>query len=79
VTTTIRVSKASHARLAALAEEAGQPMTVTLDEALDALERRRFFLEVNARYQALRDDQEAWRVIESERSEWDATLTDGLD
>jgi predicted transcriptional regulator len=79
VSTTIRVSDASRARLAALAAEAGQPMTVTLDEALDALERKRFFAEVNARYKELRDDPETWRVIRAERAEWDATLTDGLD
>lgn len=79
MSTTIRVSDASHARLAALAAASEQPMTVTLDEALDALERKRFFLEVNSRYAELRDDEDAWKAIVAERAEWDAANGDGLD
>lgn len=78
MSTTIRVSEASHARLAALAAASDQPMTVTLDEALDALERKRFFLEVNSRYAELREDDAAWKAIIAERAEWDATNRDGL-
>lgn len=34
----------------------------------DALERRRFFDELTARYEALRQDAEAWAEIEAERA-----------
>ncbi len=77
--TTIRVSFETRNRLAALADEAHQPMTAALEEALDALERRRFFDSVNERYAELRADPEAWRVIEAERALEANALGDGLD
>ena len=74
--TTIRVSEATRARLAALAEEVQQPMTSVVDEALDALERRRFFAALNERYGELRDDDDAWGQIEAERRAEAGALAD---
>ncbi len=42
-------------------------MTRILDDAVEALERRIFFVSFNRRYQELRDDPEAWAEIERER------------
>ncbi len=43
-------------------------MTQLLDEAVDALERRVFFDQFSARYDALRTDSRAWGEIEAERA-----------
>jgi hypothetical protein len=43
-------------------------MTQLLDEAADALERRLFFDQLSARYEALRADPQAWGEIEAERA-----------
>jgi hypothetical protein len=43
-------------------------MTVLLDEAADALERRVFFSQLTARYSELRDDPEAWSEVQEERT-----------
>jgi predicted transcriptional regulator len=74
--TTIRVSEATRARLAALADEVQRPMTSVVDEALDALERRRFFTAMNQRYRELRDDDDAWGQIEAERAAEAGSLAD---
>ena len=67
MTTTIRVSEETRDRLAALAESTGRPMTRVLDEAVDALERRVFFDQLNRRFGELRQDPESWEEIEAER------------
>jgi len=67
VTTTIRVSEETRNRLAALAESTGRPMTRVLDEAVDALERRVFFAQLNRRFEELRQDPRLWEEIEAER------------
>jgi predicted transcriptional regulator len=67
VTTTIRVSEETRDRLAALAESTGRPMTRVLDEAVDALERRVFFDQLNRRFEELRQDPKSWEDIEAER------------
>jgi hypothetical protein len=56
----------------------GETSEQILDRALDLLERRRLLDEINAAYQALRDNPEAWAEEKAERAQWDATLTDGL-
>jgi hypothetical protein len=43
-------------------------MTVLLDEAADALERRVFFSQLTSRYSELRNDPEAWSGIQEERT-----------
>lgn len=76
MSTTIRISEVTRDRFAKLARSTGRPMTQLLDEAADALERRLFFDEVDARYEALRQDADAWAEIEAERAEEAAALTD---
>lgn len=51
-------------------------MTAVVDEALDALERRRFFAGFNARYEELREDVQTWGDVESERAIESGSLRD---
>lgn len=43
-------------------------MTAVVDDALDALERRRFFDRFNERFAELADDNEAWAEVLEERT-----------
>ncbi len=43
-------------------------MTAIVDDALDALERRRFFDRFNQRYAELADDSDAWTEVLEERT-----------
>jgi len=76
VSTTIRVSEKTRSRFAELAKETGRPMTVLLDEAADALERRIFFDRFAARYAELRHDASAWEEIQAEQAEESSSLSD---
>jgi predicted transcriptional regulator len=76
MSTTIRVPNRTRDRLAALAAATGRPMTVVVDDALDALERRVFFEALNNRYGELREDEDAWAEIEAERAADEGALRD---
>ncbi len=68
MSTTIRVSEHTRDRFAKLSAATGRSMGQLIDDAADALERRLFFDDFSARYQALRADSAAWSAIESERA-----------
>jgi predicted transcriptional regulator len=74
--TTIRVTDETHRRITRLARETGHPMTDVVTRAVDALERQVFFADVNARYEALRADEDAWAEIEAERTVEGGALPD---
>ena len=76
MSTTIRVSNQTRDRFAKLADATGRPMTQLLDEAADALERRVFFNQFSARYEALRADPHAWGEIQTERAVESSSLAD---
>jgi predicted transcriptional regulator len=76
VSTTIRVSEQTRDRFARLADATGRPMTQLLDDAADALERRLFFDQFSARYEALRADDAAWGEIEVERADEGGAVRD---
>jgi len=59
-TTTVRISRAAHAQLVALSEQTGQPLTSTLEDAIEALLAQRFALQTAMEYEALRADADAW-------------------
>ena len=63
MSTTIRVSERSRDRLAALSRATGRPMTEVVEDAVDALERRVFFDELNAGFAALRADDDEWSAV----------------
>jgi predicted transcriptional regulator len=76
MSTTLRVSKPTRDRFARLAQATGRPMSQLVDEAADALERRVFFDQLSARYEALRGDAAAWSEIEAERAVESGALRD---
>jgi predicted transcriptional regulator len=76
VSTTIRVSEPTRDRFAKLAQATGRPMSQLVDEAADALERRVFFDQLSAGYEALRADSRAWAEIEAERALESGSLRD---
>lgn len=75
---TLQIEAETHAKLQELATQAGLPVPVVLEEAIEAYRRQRFLLAANAAYARLRDDPVAWAQEQAERGEWDATLADGL-
>jgi predicted transcriptional regulator len=76
MSTTLRVSKPTRDRFARLAQATGRPMSQLVDEAADALERRVFFDQLSARYEALRGDTATWNEIEAERAVESGALRD---
>ena len=68
MSTTIRVNDEARRRIARLAEQDDRPMTEIVDEALDALEQRRFFDRFNERYAELAEDSDAWAEVLEERT-----------
>jgi hypothetical protein len=76
MSTTIRASNQTRDRFAKLAAATGRPMTQLLDEAADALERRVFFNQFSARYEALRADPHARGEIQAERAVETSSLAD---
>lgn len=75
--TTIRVDRATHARLLELSQESGRTLVETVGEAAEALRRQRFAHRVVAEIEELRSDPEAWADYLEEA---EAThVTDGLD
>ena len=78
MSTTIRVSEGTRRKLRVLSEATGQPLTVVVDLAVEALRRERFFDEMDAAYAALRES-DVWEEVSAERSAWEATLGDGLE
>ena len=79
LTTTIRVSRRTRDRLQHLAEQYGSSMQAVLEEAVELYQGQRLLEATNAAYAALRADPAAWRELQEERAEWDATLNEGLE
>ena len=75
---TTRISATAHGVLRELSKAEGKTMLVLLDEAVEALRRKRFLEQVNAAYATLRADPRSWESVEAERRAWDITLPDGL-
>ena len=75
---TIRISEGSRATLRELSASQGEPMQTVLDKAIEDYRRKVFLERLNAAFQALRDDPEAWKEEEEERALFEGTLMDGL-
>jgi predicted transcriptional regulator len=75
----MRVSKTTRNILRELAMKLGESMQAILDKAIEDYRRRMIFEEANKAYAALRSNPDAWKAELQERTEWDATLMDGLD
>jgi hypothetical protein len=68
--TTIRVSVDQRERLRELATERSSTMTDTLDAALEALRRDRFYRSMAAAEAELRSDPAVWADYLAERDAW---------
>ncbi len=77
-TTTVRVSQAVHSKLQGLAAETGETLQQVIEHALDAYQRDRFFVALDAAYEELWNDPVAREEELEERRLWDSTLADGL-
>jgi hypothetical protein len=61
-----------------MAQHDGRSMQELLEEAVEALRRKRFLQEVNSAYASLRLESEAWASERRQRRQWERTLLDGL-
>ena len=75
-TTNMRVRPDTHTALKTIAEKQGVSMQDLLDKLVADHERQTFLCEMNDGFAALRQDEAAWKDLQAERAEWDATLTD---
>lgn len=73
---TVRVTRRTHERLAAIASSTGRPMTEVIERAVEVLERRIFFDRLDAGYERLRADESEWAEIEAERASEEGSLRD---
>jgi hypothetical protein len=78
-TSTVRVSAHSREMLLRLTKRSGRSMQQVIEDALDEYERQQYFAEMQAGYERLRADPEAWAEYQAELEEWDAVLADGLE
>lgn len=75
----IRIRSEAYHKARELAALEGKPMTEVLSEAIDDLYRKRFIERANQAYARLRAQSKSWSQELKKRSDWEATLTDGLD
>lgn len=71
-TTTIRVRRSTHQRLAEEAKLAGTSVVEVVEAAVDLLEEQRLLTSMDESYEKHGDE------IREEMKAWDATLLDGL-
>lgn len=71
-TTTIRVRRSTHQRLAEEAKLAGTSVVEVVEAAVDLLEEQRLLTSMDESYEKYGDE------IREEMKAWDATLLDGL-
>jgi hypothetical protein len=77
-TTTIRIKKELYNTVKSLAREKNINMQDVLHQAVNDFKKKEFFDNLNSIYTKLKEDPQAWAKEESERSEWDVTLLDGI-
>lgn len=73
----VRVSESAHQILRSLSETGGTSMQAIIDDALEAYRRNKFMTDMNAAFQALKDNPAAWSAEQEERGLWEQTLMDG--
>jgi hypothetical protein len=74
---TIRVTEKTYQSIKQLATNSA--MQDVVEEAVEALRRKRFFEDLDAGYAALRAEPAAWAEEQAERALWDNTAADGLE
>ncbi len=78
-TRSIPVAEDTQMMLEELARLDSVPMSDVLAHAVEMYWGRRINEASNEAYAALKADPKVWQELQHEQSEWDVTLTDGLD
>jgi len=78
-TATVRISEAGRKLLRELAEKEGVSMQAVLEKALEIYRRQLFLEKINQAYSTLRQDKTAWAKVMEERTEFETTISDGLE
>jgi hypothetical protein len=78
-TTMIRVETSTHKKLRSLAAQTGDTMPRLVAAAVEELERKLFWEQVNQEFTDLRANPTAWKQELEERAAWDTTLADGIE
>lgn len=78
MTTTVRVSDETHARLAALSAATGRRMQAIVDDAIAAYEVSEFWAAFADGYDEIADDPSRWAELQDECEHEAPALTDGL-
>jgi hypothetical protein len=76
---TIRVSRSTHELLRDLAANSNTTIRAVVDEAVQDLQRKRFWADFNAVCEAIQADPVAWANLRREDADWEETLADGLE
>lgn len=76
---TIRVSRSTHELLRDLAAKSNVTITAVVDEAVQDLQRKKFWADFNVACEALQIEPEAWPHLRQEDAAWESTLADGLE
>jgi predicted transcriptional regulator len=79
MTTTVRVSDETHARLTALSDTTGQRLQAIVDEAVRQYEATEFWRAFAAGYDELASDGDRWTEAQTERDAEGSALVDGVD
>lgn len=72
--TVVKLKPETHARLQAIAKQEDRPMGEVVTTLVEAYEQRRFWHEVRAGYDRLREDPVAWQEYVEGKDDWDITM-----
>lgn len=78
-TQVVRVSQETHQQLKELSSFTGKSIGDILAKVVEKYRRELLLKETDEAFALLRENKALWERELSERSEWDSTLSDGLD
>jgi predicted transcriptional regulator len=79
MSTTIRVSEETRARVAAISDATGEQMQTVVDRAIRAYEESLFWERFEQGYERLAGDADAWHAITDERAVEEKAVRDGIE
>lgn len=74
----MRISDLSATNLESLSKLTGQSKQRILDKAITLYTYEQKLKKANEQYATLKKDSRAWKKMQDEHKDWDATLADGL-
>jgi predicted transcriptional regulator len=78
-TTTIRVSTQVRDQLSEMATASGISMQELVERSLEMYRRAKFLEALNLAYANLQQNANEWQEFQSEQTNWDETIGDGLE